>query len=261
MLKLATVGDNCIDYYAAQGKMFPGGNPINVAVYAVRSGLPASYTGAVGNDEYGSFMLKALSEKGVDASHVQILPGKTAVTQVELVDGERVFGDYDEGVLADFVISDEDIDFFCDHALLHTGLWGNAENDLPRIKARKLSVSFDFSTVKEGNVMETALPYVDYAFFSDEEESEELLTFMKDVYRKGPRIVTVTLGGNGSIAYDGNVFFRQGVVPTEVVDTMGAGDSFIAGFCKGIIEGMPIRECMKMGSECAAVTLGYMGAW
>lgn len=261
MLKLAAVGDNCIDYYASQGKMFPGGNPINVAVYAVRSGLPASYTGAVGNDEYGAFMLRALAEKGVDASRVRVLPGKTAVTQVELVDGERVFGDYDEGVLADFVISDEDIDFFCDHALLHTGLWGNAENDLPRIKARGLSVSFDFSTAKEGNVMETALPYVDYAFFSDEEESEELLTFMKDVYRKGPRIVTVTLGGNGSIAYDGNVFFRQGVVPTEVVDTMGAGDSFIAGFCKGIIEGMPIRECMKMGSECAAVTLGYMGAW
>jgi fructoselysine 6-kinase len=261
MLKLATVGDNCIDYYAAQGKMFPGGNPINVAVYAVRCGLPASYTGAVGDDEYGTFMRSALSDKGVDASRVRVLPGKTAVTQVQLVDGERVFGDYDEGVLADFVIREDDIDFFCDHALLHTGLWGNAEHELHRIKARGLPVSFDFSTAKEGEVLETALPYVDYAFFSDEEESEELLTFMKQIHSKGPRIVTVTLGGNGSIAYDGNAFFRNGIIPTEVVDSMGAGDSFIAGFCKGIIEQKPIKECMKMGSECAAVTLGYMGAW
>lgn len=261
MMKLAALGDNCIDYYAALGKMFPGGNPVNVAVYAVRSGLPASYTGAVGDDDYGAFMLHALSEKGVDASHVRILPGKTAVTQVELVDGERVFGDYDEGVLKDFVITDEDIDFFCQHALLHTGLWGNAENDLHRIKARGLPVSFDFSTAKEGKVLDTALPWVDYAFFSGEEESEELLAFMKEIHKKGPRIVTVTLGGNGSIAYDGNAFIRYGIVPTQVVDSMGAGDSFIAGFCKGIIEKRPIKECMKMGSECAAVTLGYMGAW
>jgi fructoselysine 6-kinase len=241
--------------------MFPGGNPVNVAVYAVRSGLPASYTGAVGNDAYGKFMLGALSGKGVDVSHVRVLPGKTAVTQVELNEGERIFGDYDQGVLADFALSQEDIDFFCRHELLHTGIWGNLEQDLHRIKAGGLPVSFDFSTVKEGEVLDTALAFVDYAFFSDEEESEELLTFMKLIRSKGPRIVTVTLGGNGSIAYDGNAFFRCGVIPTEVVDTMGAGDSFIAGFCKGIIEKKPVKECMKMGSECAALTLGYMGAW
>lgn len=261
MLKLATAGDNCIDYYAAQGKMFPGGNPINVAVYAVRSGLSSSYTGAVGNDAYGAFMLESLKGKGVDASHVRILPGNTAVTQVELVDGERVFGDYDEGVLADFRISDEDIDFFCKHELFHTGLWGNAENDLHRIKACGLPVSFDFATAKEGTVLGTALPFVDYAFFSDEQETEELLQFMKAIRTKGPSLVVVTLGKNGSIAYDGNAFFRHGIVTTEVVDTMGAGDSYIAGFCKGIIEKAPIHECMRMGSECASVTLQYMGAW
>ena len=84
---------------------------------------------------------------------------------------------------------------------------------------------------------------------------------MKELRRKGPRIDEVPLGGNGSIAYDGNAYFRHGVVPAVVVDTMGAGASFIAGFCKGIIEKKPIRACMEMGSECAAVTLGYMGAW
>jgi fructoselysine 6-kinase len=261
MLKLATAGDNCIDHYAALGKMFPGGNPVNVAVYATRLGLPSSYTGAVGNDAYGAFMLESLCAKGVDTSHVQILPGRTAVTQVELKDGERLFGDYDEGVLADFSISEQDIDFFCEHELFHTGLWGNAQHDLPRIRARGLPVAFDFATAKSGDVFDAALPFVDYAFFSDEFETEALHRFMKDARRAGPRLVVVTLGENGSIAYDGHAFYRYGIVPVDVVDTMGAGDSYIAGFCKGITDGAPIVQCMRLGAECAAETLAYMGAW
>ena len=47
----------------------------------------------------------------------------------------------------------------------------------------------------------------------------------------------------------------------EVVDTMGAGDSFIAGFIVGILEGQTIDECMVTGSKSSAVTLGYSGAW
>lgn len=261
MLKIACVGDNCIDDYEKLGKLFPGGNPVNVAVYAVREGLKASYTGAVGEDSHGAFMRKSLEEKGVDISRVRTLPGKTAVTKVDLVDEERVFGDYDEGVLADFVITEEDIDFFCTHDLLHTGLWGNAENDVARIRARGLPIAFDFATQLAGPIVDIALPHITYAFFSAEEESPALIEQMRQLRAKGPDIVVVTLGKNGSIATDGNAFFRFGIVETEVVDTMGAGDSYIAGFCKGLIEKKPIRTCMQMGSESAAVTLGYMGAW
>ena len=260
-MKLATAGDNCIDNYGSQNKRFPGGNPINVAVYAKRIQLDASYTGAVGDDENGQFMLKALKSKGVDASHVSILPGRTAVTEVELKDGERIFGDYNEGVLADFVLSEDDIDFFSTHDLFHTGLWGNMENDLHRIKEKGIPISFDFATAKDGPTLEKAMPFVDYAFFSDEEETEDLLLFMKSIYMRGPQIVVTTLGKNGSIAYDGNDFFRCGIVPGPVVDTMGAGDSYIAGFCKGLINKQSIPECMQMGSACAAETLKYMGAW
>lgn len=261
MAKLATTGDNCIDHYASLGKMFPGGNPVNVAVYAVRAGLAASYTGAVGDDDYGTFMLQALQNKGVDVSRVRVLPGRTAVTQVDLVDGERVFGDYDEGVLADFQLSQEDLDFFLTHDLLHTGLWGHAEGRLEEIQKRGLPVAFDFATAKEGPVLDTALPWVDYAFFSDEEETEALHSFMKAIRQRGPSLVVVTLGDKGSIAYDGHVFFRYGVLPVDVVDTMGAGDSYIAGFCQGLIEGRPVRDCMALGSESAALTLAHMGAW
>lgn len=239
-----------------------------MAVYAKRLQLNASYTGAVGDDENGQFLLEALRNKGVDTSHIYVLPGKTAVTQVELKDGERLLGDYDEGVLADFSISEADIDFFLTHDLLHTALWGNIEKDLWRIKQRALPISFDFGTAKDGEVLDIAISYVDYAFFSggeDEEgeakESKSLLQFMRTIHAKGPKVVIVTLGANGSIAYDGNEFFRSAVFPTEVLDSMGAGDSYIAGFCKGIIQGEPVDVCMQIGSKCAADTLKYMGAW
>ena len=44
-IKVAAVGDNCIDAYDNTGQSFPGGNPVNVAVYIKRLGGEASYTG------------------------------------------------------------------------------------------------------------------------------------------------------------------------------------------------------------------------
>ena len=41
--KIATVGDNCMDVYDNTGRAYPGGNPVNVAVYFVRMGGEASY--------------------------------------------------------------------------------------------------------------------------------------------------------------------------------------------------------------------------
>ena len=61
-------GDNCIDLYDQTGDAYPGGNPVNVAVYTVRLGGKASYTGVVGNDKYGELMRRAVADKGVDVS-------------------------------------------------------------------------------------------------------------------------------------------------------------------------------------------------
>ena len=89
-IKLAAVGDNCIDLYDQTGDAYPGGNPVNVAVYTVRLGGKASYTGVVGNDKYGELMRRAVADKGVDVSHLRTEPGSTALSHVTLVDGDRV---------------------------------------------------------------------------------------------------------------------------------------------------------------------------
>jgi len=261
-MRIAAVGDNCFDVYDELGVAFPGGNPVNVAVYTVRLGGEASYTGAVGDDDYGRRMIRALEAKGVDTSHVRVLPGSTAISHVELVDGERVFGEYDEGVLASFKLRDEDIDFICGHDLVVSGVWGNAEDELSKIRARGTPVAFDFDGKLEGPVVAKAIHDVDYAFFAaDEGDSPGIRSYMESAHRRGPKIVTVTLGSEGSVAYDGEQFVSCGIVPCDVKDTLGAGDSYIAGFLRGILEGRPLKECMAMGAASSSSTLQYMGAW
>ena len=62
-------------------------------------------------------------------------------------------------------------------------------------------------------------------------------------------VYTRRLGGNASYV---------GAVGT---DSRGAGDSFIAGFLHGYLEGLDIPACMTAGAQCSAVTLSYEGAW
>ena len=68
-MKLAAVGSNCIDYYTniGGGTGYPGGGPVNMAVYTVRLGGQASYIGPVGDDPGGEMMRQASSRFGADA--------------------------------------------------------------------------------------------------------------------------------------------------------------------------------------------------
>lgn len=279
-IRVAAIGDNCIDYYDSMNESYPGGNPVNVAVYIKRLGGESSYTGAVGTDEFGEIMVNAIKDKGVDTSHVQILDGKTAVTHVKIVKGDRVFGEYEEGVLSEFKLRDEDITFIKKHDLAVTGIWGMIENELPQISS-EIPVAFDFANKFASSILEQVIPYVTYAFFSFDEESrndfdlkyqelglerkenrmDELYEFMKAVKKKGPKVVITTLGKDGSVCYDGCSWYRFGIIDCKVVDTMGAGDSFIAGFLYGMLQGMEIQKAMEFGARNSAVTLEYQGAW
>ena len=279
-IRIAAVGDNCMDSYDDYGKCFPGGNPVNVAVYIGRLGGEASYTGAVGTDDNGREMLRAISGKGVDVSHVQILNGKTAVSHVKMVEGDRVFGEYEEGVMSDFKLNPDDILFLCSQDLVVTGIWGKIEKQLHEI-APHTKIAFDFANKFDSEIVEQALPYVNFAFFSydeeskedfrrryrkfglpeKEEEEEQLKELMKSFHDCGADIVVITRGKQGSLAWDGHNYYQFGITECKVVDTMGAGDSYIAGFLYSILAGDTIPEAMKAGAENSAVTLQYSGAW
>ena len=60
---------------------------------------------------------------------------------------------------------------------------------------------------------------------------------------------------------DGKDFTACGIVKCEVGDTMGAGESFIAGFLTSWLQGKDTVSCMADGAANAAVTISYCGAW
>jgi len=261
-MKIACVGDNCVDYYDQTGQAFPGGNPVNVAVYVRRMGGESAYIGAVGKDRYGNLILDALKGKGVDVSRVHVLPGATALSHVSLVDGDRVFGDYEEGVMAEFALTPGDIDFLSGFDLVVSGLWGHAERELAQVAARGVPVAFDCAERPEDPPAQIALPHTTVAFFSDSaSEVAELEKRMLQIAALGPKLVVATRGDRGSLAWDGQSFHTHGIVPCQVTDTMGAGDSYIAGFLMEYLRGRDPAACMAAGAASSAVTLGYAGAW
>lgn len=262
MKRIACIGDNCIDSYDETGERYPGGNPVNVSVYFQRLGTPSSYIGAVGNDENGKMIIDSLKEKNVDVSHVKVLEGKTAITHVQRIGGERVFGESDTGVTAKLTLTEEDLSFITEHDLAVTGVWGYTEPFLPMLKERGIPIAYDASNYPTLPHSQEGMKYADYVFFSDDASEEELLRKqMQSIAAMGPKVVVAMRGSLGSLAMEGEQYETYGIVNCKVVDTMGAGDSYIAGFLKAHLEGADLKACMKSGSENAAITIGYKGAW
>ncbi len=263
MHKIACMGDNCVDYYDAAGEMHFGGNPVNVAVYCARLGHEASYIGAVGDDSFGLGMRQAISGRQVDVSHLHTQAGSTALTHVSIVDGDRVFGEYDEGVMEDFHLSDEDVAFIKGHELAVSGLWGHCQDRLQELRGAGVYTAFDCSDRPEDPIALEAIPGADIIFFSDDSSSDEQLRGrIENIAALGtPLIVLATRGVKGSLAWDGSRFYEYGIHPCPVVDTMGAGDSYIAGFLCAWLDKKPVKECMEAGAMSSAQTLVYAGAW
>ena len=289
MDRIACIGDNCIDYYDETREAYFGGNPVNVAVCLRSLGVNSSYLGAVGTDDLGYELKEAVARRGVDVSHVRILPGTTALTHVTIRDGDRVFGDYDEGVMAGYSLSGEDLEFIGEHRMAVTGMWGRCENDLRRIQAMGIPTVFDCSDRPDDPAARRAIPYADIVFFSDDYDGdEELKKKMQEIFDYGrlhgeedeghngeapfasedgqkrtgsPKVVAVTRGERGSAAYNGKEFVFFGIIPCVIRDTMGAGDSYIAGFLSSWIKGEPLQACMESGARSSALTLGVSGAW
>ena len=265
-MRLAAIGSNCIDFYKnlEGGKPFPGGGPVNMAVYTLRLGGSSSYIGPVGTDEYGKIQLDAMKEKGVDCSHISVLEGKTAVTTVVLVDGDRKFTAYDQGVLAGFQISDESLRFIAEnHDVVVSDQWGKIAEYFPKLQKMGIPTAYDCSTRVSSPSALAVMPHCDYLFFSsDDGDCRTLRELMRIVHSMGPKLVIAMLGEEGSLCFDGKDFHKCGIVPCEnLVDTLGAGDSFIAGFLFGLCEGLSIEECMYKGAANATETLKYFGAW
>jgi fructoselysine 6-kinase len=149
------------------------------------------------------------------------------------------------------------------HDLVHTALWGKAEDTLPQIKKlSKALISFDYADRLDHELVEKTLPFVDYGFFSYHKSKDEFISeYLKDKVSRGMKVAVATFGEKGSLAYDGKTFYEGRVYPAKVVNTVGAGDSFIAGFLYEILMGGDVAAALDKGAKVAAEVVGVFEPW
>ena len=135
------------------------------------------------------------------------------------------------------------------------------EYELPEM-AKRCQVSFDFSERTDPDYLARVCPYVTYAFFSGSHMTqEEIEALMDRCHALGTKVVGVTLGSRGSIFSEEGKRYHQGIVPVEAIDTMGAGDSFIAGFLTRRILGDGMEDALRFAATAAANTCKFHGGF
>jgi fructoselysine 6-kinase len=263
MVSIIGVGDNTVDCYLHLGKMFPGGNAVNVPVLAHRYGASTSYLGWLADDARGKLIKESLESEDIDLTHCRVVDGENAFCEVNIVDGERVFGQYSEGVCDQLSLTEHDFSFISKHDLVHTSLYSFIEPYLPALKEKSKALSFDFTSDWDQDYLQSNAKYVDIAILSSQASTlEENRDMMVWLYQQGPKIVLVTGGEQGALLYSGQEFFFQPVIPSaNVIDTLGAGDAFAARFLVEYLKGTSMQDALHSAGVSAADTCGYHGAF
>ncbi|MET9297086.1 PfkB family carbohydrate kinase [Streptomyces sp. NPDC003077] len=259
-MRICGLGDNVVDRYPQRGLMYPGGNALNVAVHAARLGADAAYLGVTGSDAAGRHVRAALAAEGVRTDRARVADGPNAYSTVHLdAAGNRTFGDCDETVSL-FVPDEGDLRWLRGFDLVHTSDYSGMEGQLARLAAA-CPVSFDFSD-RPWSYAAPLLPAVRHAVFSrpdaDEREAVQLLDGAREL---GPELVVVTRGVRGALLVYGDVVHRQPVVPVRATDTLGAGDSFIAGLHVALHTGHTLADAAQRAAAYAARVCTLPGAF
>ena len=235
MSRILSVGLNLMDIYVDQDLMYPGGNELNVAVYASRLGAESAFMGVFGTDETVPLIREVLKKEKVDFSHSRVVEGENGNSFVRLVDGDRVFFAHNNGGVTGkypIRIREEDIPYIRSFDVITSSVYGRVPlAQMKKLCALGVPVAFDFSFHRQQTLLDSLLPLMTIAFFSCADLSqEETCAILCRANQSGCRYCIGTRGGNGAILFDGESFRTQPAVTVKTVDTMGAGDSFLAAF-------------------------------
>lgn len=294
------LGDACVDLVVQipeksgnsqqhrSPELHGGGTGANTAVALARLGVPTAFMGTVGDDGFGRFAIGTLAAEGIDISRVATRPEAFTVQTLALIDpdGERtLFGWPRRGGAHIYIepasISPELIEPL---AWLHTTGMCLVESPsreavlraMALAQAAGIPVSFDINLrlgFEDRHLPESFLETIrqamarsDYIFGSALDEIVHLAPGLS--YEEGARLLAgsertmiVRLGAEGVLAMSAaGETFRVPAFPVQVVDTIGAGDVFNAGFIAACLAGQPLPEAVTWGNAAAALKIGRPGA-
>ncbi len=259
-----------------------GGAEFNVAVGLSRLGHAAGWAGRLGDDEFGAEVLAFARGEDVDVSRATLDPD--APTGLYFKEwralGQLRVNYYRAGSAASRMRFDElDVDYLLSGEILHlTGITASLSeschdlisNLISAANERDVTVSFDLN-VRHGllkgrdprEVLGPLAARADLLFLSEEEA--KLLFGGDDAGRveeaRGDiRAATVVVhGAEGAFAVEEGGVSEMPAYPVDVVDTVGAGDAFVAGFLSGRLRGWSAGECLDLANACGACAVTVPG--
>jgi fructoselysine 6-kinase len=265
-MNLIAIGDNVVDIYQDRKEMFPGGNALNVAVLSRQYGAEkTAFIGIVGNDIEGEHILHSLKQNQVDTSLVRVAVGESGKAYVDLnEDGDRIFIKSNKGGIQSRLklrLTEEDYEYIKNYDVLHTSIYSQLDEELEQLKCM-LPISYDFSNHFTEELLEKVCPHITFAFCSGSHLSDlEIEELLMTIHRLGTPNVIITRGSMGVVMSSDNKRYSQGIIEAKVVDTLGAGDSFIASYLTTHFNRMPIEISLEIAAQKAAKTCEVNGAF
>ncbi|HEX6246977.1 MAG TPA: carbohydrate kinase [Nocardioidaceae bacterium] len=247
-LPVVVVGESLVDIVVpseGEPSSAVGGSPLNVAVGMARLDVPTLLITRVGDDEHGRWVVDHVRQSGVELAATSVVPGsRTSTATAHLDEEQSARYEFD-------LVWDLDHHRLPEARALHIGSLGatllpgrRAVDDLVRqAEETELFVSYD-PNVRPAFVTDRAETWRDVAEIASHcrlvKVSDEDLGALRpgepvhDVAREllaggTTELVVVTHGSGGASAHAPSMTVEQAAPPTEVVDTVGAGDSFMAG--------------------------------
>ncbi|AIS02152.1 PfkB family carbohydrate kinase [Streptomyces glaucescens] len=244
-MRVLGFGDNIVDRFVDRGIDYPGGNSVNVAVYARRLGLEAAYLGVFGDDALGRFLREAIADTGVAVDHCAVRAGESGVSTLRVDSGDRVFLGWNGGgvtVREPLVLDGRLLAYVSSFDLVHSSVYSGSEDELPKLAGLDTLTTFDLSSEEEyrsPGYLDRVCPYADLVLLScshlDETATRDLLA---EAVRRGAGLALATRGAEGALAHDGRTTVAAPARPLDdgaPVDTMGCGDAFLAGFVVSLL--------------------------
>jgi len=241
----------------------------NLALLGNRVG----FSSAIGSDALGEIALQFLRDSGTDVAGVRKFEGKlTGLTTILPTGSQRYILTY-PGTMFEMGYDHLDLDYILDARHLHLSSYYLHRALRPQIpelfraaKAAGLTTSLDTNDDPEdawADDLPNVLPYVDLLLPNEKEacmiaHTDDLERAMTNLAGLVPLLV-VKRGKAGAVAQRGSERFRVEAFPVDAVDSVGAGDSFDAGFVHGLVRGRGIEDCLKLASLTGALSTTRAG--
>ena len=236
-------------------------------------GSKVSFSSSIGGDPLGQICLDRLAESGVELSRVGRTPEKiTGLTVIVPQGRQRYILTYPR-TMAEMTASDLDIPYLLDAKHLHVSSYFLQKALQPglldifrRAKEAGLTTSLDTNDDPENrwtSDLHHLLKYVDILLPNENEACKiaacpDTKSAINELAGKVP-IVVMKRGANGAVLCEKGSRYRATAPAVDVVDSVGAGDSFDAGFIHQFVRGADLRDCLRFALSTGALSVTRAG--